>query len=199
MTATLAAARLGRMDAPEPDEVLMTRYRDGDAAAFETLYARHRGGLFRFILRQVGTRAVAEELFQEIWLKLIDARDRYEATARFTTWLYRMARNRVIDHYRRSAVRVADDTPGDADVSTVPAASTAQPDRRAELDGAMASLAAGLAALPEPQRTAFLLHEEGGLALRDIAEVTGVNPETAKSRLRYAVKKLRAALDGHHD
>ncbi|MEO1319499.1 MAG: RNA polymerase sigma factor [Pseudomonadota bacterium] len=199
MTATLAAARLGRMDAPEPDEALMTRYRNGDAAAFDVLYHRHRGGLYRFVLRQVTSKALADELYQDIWMKLIDARDRYEPTARFTTWLYRMARNRVIDHYRRSAVRIADDGRGETDPDSVAGGPSSEPERQAELDGAMASLAAGVANLPEPQRTAFLLREEGGLDLHQIAEVTGVMPETAKSRLRYALAKLRKALEAHHD
>ncbi|MEL6200404.1 MAG: sigma factor, partial [Pseudomonadota bacterium] len=75
------------MDAPEPDEALMTRYRKGDAAAFDVLYHRHRGGLYRFVLRQVTSKALADELYQDIWMRLIDARDRYEPTARFTTWL----------------------------------------------------------------------------------------------------------------
>ena len=187
------------MDAPESDEALMARYRDGDAAAFDVLYDRHRGGLYRFVLRQVTSKALADELYQDVWMKLIDARDRYVPTARFTTWLYRMARNRVIDHYRRNAVRVADDGRGDTDPDSVAASTSAEPERKAELDGAMASLAAGVAALPEPQRTAFLLREEGGLGLQDIAEVTGVTPETAKSRLRYALAKLRRALEAHHD
>lgn len=187
------------MDAPESDEALMARYRDGDAAAFDVLYHRHRGGLYRFVLRQVSSKALADELYQDVWMKLVDARDRYAPTARFSTWLYRMARNRVIDHYRRSAVRVADDGRGHTDPDSVAGGQSAEPERMAEIDGAMASLATSVAALPEPQRTAFLLREEGGLDLRDIAEVTGVTPETAKSRLRYALAKLRKALEAHHD
>lgn len=199
MTAGLLQDTLGRMDAPEPDEALMCRYRDGDAAAFEVLYARHRGGLYRFILRQVATAALAEELFQDVWLKVIGARARYAPSARFTTWLYRMARNRVIDHHRRRSVRVADDAGTDNDPDLLAAATSSQPERRAVLDSAMHSIVAGVGALPEVQRTAFLLREEGGLSVAEIAEITGVNVETAKSRLRYAVAKLREALGEHHD
>src|SRR2546422_7527132 len=83
-----------------PDEQLMLAYRDGNAAAFETLYLRHRGRLFRFVLRSVKSRATAEELFQEIWMRVIEARERYAPQARFTTWLYTIAHHRMVDHWR---------------------------------------------------------------------------------------------------
>ena len=83
------------------DEQLMLRYRDGNAAAFEQLYGRHRGGVFRYVLRQVGLRSAAEEVFQEIWLNIISSRARYRVEARFATFLYHVARNCVIDHFRR--------------------------------------------------------------------------------------------------
>ena len=82
-----------------PDEQLMAAYRDGNAAAFETLYLRHRGRLFRFVLRSVKSRATAEELFQEIWMRVIEARERYAPQARFTTWLYTIAHHRMVDHW----------------------------------------------------------------------------------------------------
>ncbi len=86
---------------PVPDEQLMLRYRDGDAAAFEELYGRHKGGVFRYVLRQVGLRSAAEEVFQEIWMNIVSARARYRVEARFTTFLYHVAHNCVIDHFRR--------------------------------------------------------------------------------------------------
>lgn len=187
------------MDAPESDEALMCRYRDGDAAAFEMLYARHRGGLFRFILRQVATAALAEELFQDTWLKVVGAREGYEPSARFTAWLYKMARNRVIDHHRRRGIRIAEEAGRDNDPDLLAGATNMQPERRAAIDHAMDSVVAGVGALPEPQRTAFLLREEGGMSVAEIADVTGVNAETAKSRLRYAIARLREALGEHHD
>src|SRR4051794_41934323 len=91
-----------------PDEELMAAYRDGNAAAFDTLYARHRGPLFRYVLRGVKIRAVAEELYQEIWIRVIEARKRYSPTARFTTWMYTIAHNRLIDHWRRKELMVVD-------------------------------------------------------------------------------------------
>src|SRR5579871_598011 len=84
-----------------PDEELMLAYRDGDAGAFDILYGRHRGSLFRFVMRGVRERAPAEELYQEIWIRVIEARDRYTPQARFSTWLYTIAHNRLVDHWRR--------------------------------------------------------------------------------------------------
>src|SRR5437879_2678223 len=91
-----------------PDEQLMLAYRDGNAGAFETLYRRHRGRLFRFVLRSVKSRSTAEELFQEIWIRVIEARDRYTAQARFTTWLYTIAHNRMVDHWRRRGLSLVE-------------------------------------------------------------------------------------------
>ena len=188
------------MDAPAADEALMCRYRDGDAEAFETLYQRHRGGLFRFILRQCGEPAVAEELFQDVWMRVIKARSKYVVTARFTTWLYQVARNRVIDHYRRRSLRVVDDVDTDSDGPAEPAAPACeQPDRRAESTQGIDRLVALVMLLPPEQREAFLLREEAGMSIDEIADCTGVAPETAKSRLRYAVQKLRAGLSEYHE
>ena len=82
------------------DEQLMLAYAGGDAGAFEALYARHKGALFRFVLRSVKARGEAEELFQEIWMRAIEARSRYAPQAKFSTWLYTIAHNRLVDHWR---------------------------------------------------------------------------------------------------
>src|SRR6266850_361755 len=87
-----------------PDEQLMLAYRGGDAGAFEMLYIRHRARLFRFVLRSIRSRATAEELYQEIWMRVIEARATYKATARFTTWLYTIAHNRMVDHWRKAGL-----------------------------------------------------------------------------------------------
>jgi RNA polymerase sigma-70 factor (ECF subfamily) len=182
---------------PTPDEDLMLRYRDGDARAFEELYARHRGGLFRYVLRQVGFRAAADEVFQEVWMRIIAARARYRVEARFATFLYRIAHNCVMDHFRRKPplqLLSFDDDPDEA--LQVPAPASEQPEKQAQRRQAARELLRALALLPDEQRDAFLLHEEGGLTLDEIAEVTGVGRETAKSRLRYALAKLRSELTG---
>ncbi len=172
-----------------PDEQLMLAYRDGNAAAFETLYLRHRGRLFRFVLRSVKSRATAEELFQEIWMRVIEARERYAPQARFTTWLYTIAHHRMVDHWRRRGLSLVEldeqDPPGDSP----------DPARQLEAREALARFAQALEALPVAQREAFLLHEEAGLSIAEIAAATGSNAEAAKSRLRYAVGKLKAAVE----
>src|SRR5688572_26973234 len=82
------------------DETLMLAYAGGDAGAFEALYRKHRGPLYRFVLRSVKGRGEAEELFQDIWMRVIEARARYAPAAKFTTWLYTIAHNRLVDHWR---------------------------------------------------------------------------------------------------
>src|SRR3954464_9532545 len=174
-----------------PDEELMLAYRRGDAGAFEVLYGRHRGTLFRFVLRGVKQRAVAEELYQEIWIRVIEARHGYSATARFTTWLYTIAHNRLVDHWRHTELAVA----ALEDANELPAGPASDPVRQAEGREALARFAQALESLPHAQREAFLLHEEAGLTAMEIAAVTGSETEAVKSRLRYAVAKLKAATD----
>jgi RNA polymerase sigma-70 factor (ECF subfamily) len=166
-----------------PDEELMLAYRDGDAGAFETLYRRHRGPLYRFVLRSIKDRGVAEELYQDAWTRLI------EAQARFTTWLYTIAHNLLVDHWRRKGLAlVALDEDTDAPSADNPA-------KQAEARESLARFLQALEALPPAQREAYLLHEEGGLTAAEIAAATNTNEEAAKSRLRYAMAKLRSAID----
>ena len=176
----------------------MLAYRDGDSRAFESLYARHKGGLYRYLARQCREPAVAEELFQDVWMNLIRARARYAVQAKFATYLYRLAHNRLIDHYRRGRSGVPmsyDDDPDDPLIERLPAADAVRPDVQAGQTQEVQRLLALLAQLPEAQREAFLLREEAGLSLEEIAEATGVPAETAKSRLRYAVAKLREGME----
>ena len=179
------------------DEALMLRFQAGDAAAFDTLYARHRGGLFRFILRQCRTRATAEELFQDVWMNLIQAKDRYRVEAQFRTYLYTLAHNRVIDffrsHSRSEAILFDSDDEADA-TQSIPGSRVEEPQVQALAREQGAAILRLLDGLPAPQREAFLLHEEAGLSVEEIAAATGVTFEAAKSRLRYAVAKLREGL-----
>jgi len=183
----------------ETDEALMLAWQAGDVAAFDRIYERHRGGVFRYLLRHCRDPATAEELHQDVWLKLIAARARFDAAARFTTWLYSVARNRMIDHWRRNPaqrlVSLDDDGDGrgigDLLEDSDPAGN---PQGAATLLQESALLVAALEALPAAQRDAFLLHVEGGLAVGEIAALTSTPAETVKSRLRYAYKRLRASL-----
>lgn len=181
------------------DEGLMLAYRAGDAAAFELLYRRHRSRLHRHLAHQCGDGRVADELYQEVWLRVIKARADYQPLAKFSTWLYRIAHHCLIDHYRRQArdkVQLWSQlSPAeDASVDDFPAPADLTPPRQVERLQLQARLGAALAELPEPQREAFLLAEEGGLTLDEIAAATGTGRETAKSRLRYALARLRQSL-----
>ena len=176
-----------------PDEQLMLAYREGDAGAFETLYKRHRGALYRFVLRALGStssqKTLAEELYQEVWIRVIEARGRYTPQARFTTWLYTIAHNLLVDHWRKKGLTVVA-----LDTEDV-AMESANPARVAEGREGLARFMQALQGLPAAQREAFLLHEEAGLTVAEIAAATGAGEEAAKSRLRYAMAKLKAAVD----
>ena len=172
----------------------MLDYRAGNAAAFDTLYERHKGRLYRHLLRQCGDRPLAEELFQETWMKLIKARKRYEPRAKFTTWLFHIAHNLLIDQYRRGNPGLPASFDDPAPAEDPPANGRTEPERETAVRQAAGRLLDLVATLPEAQREAFLMREEGGLSLEAIAEATGVGRETVKSRLRYAVATLRRGM-----
>jgi RNA polymerase sigma-70 factor, ECF subfamily len=179
------------------DEDLMLAYAAGDAAAFDALYARHKGGVYRYLVRHCGNAGIADELFQDLWMNVIRARGSYEPTAKFATWLYRIAHNRLIDHWRVTGRVELTSAGGDDDddpLEAIPGARVDEPDVRAGARELGARIRQALSTLPAAQREAFLLHQEGGLELAEIAELTGAGVETVKSRLRYAQAKLRAEL-----
>jgi len=182
--------------AAETDEALMLLYRDGDAGAFDTLYARHKGGVFRYLLRNCHDRALAEELHQDVWMNLVRARASYTVQAKFTTYLYRLAHNRLIDHYRkhgRAAIESLDGDDGPS-LEDLPDERVRPPWEELEQRRQGAALLELLTELPPPQREAFLLQQEGGMTVEEIAQATGVTRETAKSRLRYALARLRQGM-----
>ena len=186
---------------PQPsDEALMLAYQAGNAAAFETLYGRWRGRLFRYLRHQCGDAGQAEELYQDVWMKVVGARQHYEVAAKFSTWLFRIAHNRLIDYWRASGRSVVEFTSCDDEehcpLMEPPAPVDEQPQRLLERSDLARAMADAVAALPAPQREAFLLAEEGGMTLEEIAAATGTGRETVKSRLRYATAKLRAELMG---
>jgi RNA polymerase sigma factor (sigma-70 family) len=178
------------------DEELMLAYAAGDAAAFDSLYGRHRAPVFRYVRRQVGEDRIAEEIFQDIWMRVIKVRARYAASARFTTWLYTIAHNRLMDHFRSLGAKpeevplLADDN----DDPEVPASEADGPESSLMRRRIAERILQALDALPSAQREAFVLQQEGSLTVEEIAKVTGVTRETAKSRLRYALAKLRQDL-----
>ena len=177
----------------------MLAYRNGDAAAFEVLYGRWRRRLFRYLAHQCGQECASDELFQDVWLRVVNARLQYEASAPFHAWLFRIAHNRLVDHWRTTKRSPILDTAGLDDeaadfMANLPAPDDARPDRQAERKAQAAHLLAAVQSLPDVQRETFILAEDGGLSLEEIASVMEVGRETVKSRLRYAVGKLRLEL-----
>lgn len=169
------------------DEKLMQRYAKGDAKAFDQLYARHRAPLYRYFIRQVNNPATANDLYQGAWEKIVKAREKYRPKAPFKVWMYRIAHNHLVDHYRR--IRPEDTLEPD----TLPG-TQADPSQDMIASEQNERLRAGITALPMEQRDTLLLQLETGLKMEEIANVTGVGRETVKSRLRYAVKYLKRSL-----
>jgi RNA polymerase sigma factor (sigma-70 family) len=188
-----------------PDDELMLAYAGGDAGAFDVLYQRHEAGLYRFVRRLLGSAAAAQadEVFQDTWLRIVTARASFQPQgAAWRTWAFTIAHNVAMDRLRVSGREVAVDEGADggepldwlmASLDRVAPSSEDLAFWRA----AGAQLLHCLDALPAPQRAAFLLHHEDGASVEDLARRLALPFETAKSRLRYALKKLRGCM-GHY-
>jgi RNA polymerase sigma-70 factor (ECF subfamily) len=191
------------------DDHLMSAYARGDAAAFEALYARHQAGLYRFVRRLLGGALAAQtdEVFQDTWLRVVNARASWQPQgASFRTWLFTLAHHRVIDVWRRSGREVSITTDDDDDAPWEPEAAGGVPWQQwpapqgedvAFWRRAGERLLACLEELPLPQRSAFLLHHDDELPLADVARALEVGFETAKTRLRYAMSKLRSCMGAY--
>jgi RNA polymerase sigma factor (sigma-70 family) len=193
----------------DSDEFLMLAFASGDAAAFTRLYDRHERATWRFIRHRLGAQhdGAADDVLQETWISVARAAPRYVATARFTTWLFTVARSRVIDHLRAQSNAMlsidaplagghGDDEDGERWADRVAADVADGPQARIESRQQAEAFLVALAQLPEAQREAFVLQAEGGLSVDEVASATGVGAETAKTRLRYAKAKLRTLLAG---
>ncbi|WP_242697363.1 RNA polymerase sigma factor [Bordetella petrii] len=182
------------MDIPgADDETLMQAYGAGNLAAFDALYARHRAGLYRYILRSTRNAHQADDIFQETWSRVIDARARWQPRAKFTTWLLQIAHNLIIDTYRRQPSQ-AGPQETEAALATLAAAEHEQPEQQLSDFQTRRRLQLAIESLPHEQRHAILLRLEHDLSLEEIADVTGAPRETVKSRLRYATQRIREAL-----
>lgn len=194
------------------DDELMAAYARGDVAAFERLYERHQSALYRFVRRMLGVAlaAQADEVFQDTWLRVVHSRDRWAPQgATFRTWLFTLAHHRAIDLHRRSGREVSIDghdddgdgpwQPDGAAWQHWPAPPSSEPDGAdlAFWRRAGERLLDCLEQLPLPQRSAFLLHHDDGLPLNDVARALEVGFETAKTRLRYAMSKLRTCMGAY--
>jgi RNA polymerase sigma-70 factor (ECF subfamily) len=187
------------------DEELMQAFGDGDSSAFEELFERYRRVIFTYLVHHTGDVALAEDLLQEVFLRVIRGRRSFRGSAgAFRNWLYTVARNTLIDFRRRAGVRAVVNAPLDQRPGTerpeerIPAPEgTGDPHRAVVLGNLRERIEAAIAKLPDAQREVFLLRERAGLDFAAIAEVTGCKVPTAKSRMRYALEALRRELAGH--
>lgn len=198
-----APSRTDLLDGARSDEDLMLAFRDGEAAAFEELVGRHKRGLYNFLLRSVHDRSRAEEMLQEVFLRVIRAKDRYQRTARFTTWIYTIARNLCVDESRRQRFRRTIPLEvkrrgrggeGGLSILDVTEAKQVETDAASEAPKIRERVAAAIDNLPEDQREVFIMRQFGGLSFKQIGEAVGAPENTVKSRMRYALEKLRGDL-----
>jgi RNA polymerase sigma-70 factor (ECF subfamily) len=194
------------MAADPPDEDLMVQYQSGEVRAFEILLSRHKKPVFNFILRFVGDRETAEDLLQETFMRVIKGAEAYKRQAKFTTWLYTIARNLCVDQTRRRKHRrhASLDAPMSASedsgtlMDVIPGSEMAS-DRKSVNKELHETMQRAIAGLSEEQREVFLMREFLDLPFKQIAEVVGVPENTVKSRMRYALEKLRLELDEYKD
>lgn len=190
----------------EDDARQMAAFKKGDAKAFEVLLKRHEKAVFNFCFRMVGDREGAHDATQEVFLKVVRNAKGWERQAKFTTWLFTIARNHCIDALRKASYRktasldqsLKEGEEGGATLGDRVADETSvTPDRGAESLRLRGLLAAAIARLPEEQREVFVMREYAGMPFKEIADVVGVPENTVKSRMRYALEHLRAHLAQH--
>jgi len=193
------------------DEDLMRKFCNGDERAFQALYQRHEKPLYRYVRRVLGSGLIAQvdDVFQDTWMRMVDARGGWQVreNASFKTWLYTLAHHRAVDILRKSGREVSVDEgwmeDGDNEYAATaawqlwPASSAEQPEQKAFWQSAGKRLLHCLDGLPAAQRAAFLLQHDDGLSLEEIAQVLNAEFETVKSRLRYALSKLRICMGAY--
>lgn len=201
----IVASQEEEAEAVRPDEELMLRYASGDLRAFEEIYQRHRKPVFNFIFRYVKSQEHAEELLQDVFLRLVQNAQNYEKQAKFTTWLYTIARNICIDTYRRKkhrqTVSMQQTLRGDPEEGLTFEQILEDPSQeslgedRVYYHQLRQVVESGLANLPEEQREVFLLREVSQLPFKEIASIVGTLENTVKSRMRYALEYLRRHVE----
>ena len=175
------------------DETLMLAYINNDQLAFNILYERYRQSLYRYMLRQLSVSdAILNELYQDVWLKLINSRQQYKVKASFKTYLYQIANNTIKDYFRRESVRkIMSNLEHEEEIVDEGNA----PDEKLAKQQLIMKFKLALAELPQQQRDVFLLREEAGLTSAQIAEMMQLSVDTVKSRMRYAVARLKEIIE----
>lgn len=190
----------------EADEALMMRYQEGEVRAFEVLLHRHRKPLYNFVIRYISSREAAEDLVQEVFLRVLKGAQKYQQKAKFTTWLYTIARNLCIDYSRRQKHRKVaslDQPTSSASESgtlmEVIPSGTATSDREIYNAQLAQAMHRAVRSLPGDQREVFLMREFLNLSFKEIGQIIGISENTVKSRMRYALSKLRLDLEQYKD
>ncbi|MBF0266042.1 MAG: sigma-70 family RNA polymerase sigma factor [Gammaproteobacteria bacterium] len=185
------------------DEQLIQQFCQGDMKAFEDLYLRHKDPLYRYLFRQVSNKDLSDELHQDVWAKIIKQANQFNQLSSFKTWLYKIAHNHMIDYFRANKFRSQFDnknnseTVDDEHKDNEQACETINQSPEAEIQNQQLKqeIFAAVEQLPNEQKEVFLLHEHGGFNIKSIASITNNSQEATKSRLRYAIKKLRDKLE----
>ncbi len=176
------------------DESLMLAYQSGNEQAFADLYQRYRQPLFAYLVKNIGNKTQAEEVYQELWLSLIRQRERYTVSASFRTYIFCIAHTRLLDFYRQQGKLAANDTlDDDLDIA---ACASYEPHTQFEETKLLERLQFCLKQLPDEQRAVMVLKLESELPLQRIAEQLNIAFETLKSRFRYAQAKLQRCIGG---
>lgn len=198
-------SKLGSLRDQETDEALMARFQGGDRNAFARLMRRHLGGVYNFVARHTNPGAGAEDLTQEVFLRVVERASAFKHEAKFTTWLYAIARNLCIDALRRASHRQHPslDEPNAQGVALADQLGDSHPDAGGERAAGSREMGErikqALQRLPDEQREVFLLREVANLPFQEIAEVTGVPENTVKSRMRYALERLQESLGDYEE
>jgi RNA polymerase sigma-70 factor (ECF subfamily) len=190
------------------DAELLRRFNDGEPAAFEVLLERYRRPLYNFILRSVQNQQTAEDLLQDVFLRVVQRAREFKGESKFSTWLYTIARNRCIDTQRKQSHRrhrSLDAPAGQSDEGQAAPLAERVPgrepgtDRQAIAGRLQDEIARAVETLPEDQREVFLMRQLDNMPFKEIAEVVGVPENTVKSRMRYALERLQQALAEYRD
>jgi RNA polymerase sigma-70 factor (ECF subfamily) len=197
-----ARALVSALRTEDSDESLMVRFQSGDRSAFALLVRRHQAPLYNFALRQLRSGPAAEEIVQEVFVRVVGSAPEFRETARFTAWLYTIARNLCIDVMRKGALRrhPSLDEPRTTDGADGPTLGERTADGQANVERAAVSgeirerALEAIEQLPDEQREVFLLRELSHLPFKEIADIVGAPENTVKSRMRYALERLQAAL-----
>ncbi|NRA59442.1 MAG: sigma-70 family RNA polymerase sigma factor [Psychrobium sp.] len=175
----------------------MSKYSRGNVEAFEILYRRYKGASYRYFKRQCRTQQETEDLMQELWSRVIKAKYNYQQSALFATWFYHIAHNLLVDHHKRLVLVTDDNSQSNDDLFEHDTNSLPEQKMRAHQQAM--KLRKCMNKLPSLQLEVFLIKEEAGLTMADIAKVVDASVEATKSRLRYAISSLKKCLGGHYN